>query len=158
MRDDQFRRRVAKAELGPDDGRAIAISLLCDARLAAARALAELEAHREGLGSRAGALHRELHARAGLVSLPVGLALASLEPLLGGWSTLRGLAFAARARSALRERHDEDWWRNPRALVPLRSLWSRGGRPSLRELWREVAPGEEPGVEALVRELTESCK
>jgi hypothetical protein len=158
VRDDAFRRRVAKAELGPDDGRAIAIALLCDARLAAARALAELEAHREGLGSRAAALHRELHARAGLVSLPAGLALAGLDPLLGGWAELRGLAFAARARAALRERHDEDWWRNPRALLPLRSLWSRGGRPTLRELWSEVAPGEEPSVDALVRELTESCR
>jgi hypothetical protein len=158
VRDDAFRRRVAKAELGPDDGRAIAISLLCDARLAAARALAELEAHREGLGSRTGALHRDLFARAGLVQLPAGLSLVGLSALLSGWSQLRGLAFAARCRAALRERHDEDWWRNPRALLPLRSLWSRGGRPTLRELWQEVAPGEEPSLDALVRELAESCR
>ena len=158
LRDDPFRRRVAKAELGPDDARAVAVAALVDARLAAARALVELEAHREGLGSRAAALHRELYARAGLAQLPAGLALCGLDPLLGGFSALRGLALAARIRTALRERFDEDWWRNPRALVPLRSLWTRGGRPTVRELWSEVAPGEEPSVEPLIAELAEGCR
>ena len=158
LRDDPFRRRIAKAELGPDDARAVAVAALVDARLAAARALVELEAHREGLGARAATLHRELYARAGLVQLPAGLALCGLDPLLGGFSELRGLALAARIRSALRERYDEDWWRNPRALLPLGSLWSRGGRPTVRELWSEVAPGEEPSVEPLIAELAESCR
>jgi hypothetical protein len=56
----------------------------------------------------------------------------------------------------LRERFDEDWWRNPRALVPLQGLWSRGGRPTAAELWREISA--EPSVEPLAQELARVCQ
>jgi hypothetical protein len=76
---------------------------------------------------------------------------------------LRGLAFAARARASLRERFDEDFWRNPRALAVLGGLWSRGGRPTLRELWSElsVEPDRKdavPSVEPLIAYLGEVCR
>jgi hypothetical protein len=70
---------------------------------------------------------------------------------------------AARIRSVLRERFDEDYWRNPRTVPVLRGLWGRGGRPTLRELWAEVAQrdepeGAQPSVEPLLAELREACR
>lgn len=161
-RDPVFLRRCAKADLARDDERAIAIAAVVDARLAAARTLASLEAHAAGFGARAGQAYRELFARATLTELPAGLASRELDPLLGSWARLRGLSFAARARASLRERFDEDFWRNPRALAVLRGLWSRGGRPTLRELWAELStePGEDqvPSVEPLLAYLAEACR
>lgn len=157
VRDPGFRQRCAKAELPVDDARAVAVAHLFELRIAAAETLASLDALRSGLGAHAASLHRELFARAALASLPSGLALVSLDPFLASWARLRGEALAARMRAFLRERFDEDWWRNPRALQPLRSLWIRGGRPSVRELWDELAPGEEPSFAPLLQELAEAC-
>jgi hypothetical protein len=162
-RDPGFLRRCAKADLARDDERAIAISAVIDARLAAARTLASLEAHAVGFGGRAEQAYRELFTRATLTELPAGLALRELDPLLGSWAQLRGLAFAARARTSLRERFDEDFWRNPRALAVVRGLWSRGGRPTLRELWSELSVEPEgkdkvPSVEPLIAYLVEVCR
>src|SRR5205807_1445326 len=84
-----------------------------------ARAVASLEAHRTGLGARAEQANRELHARAALTDLPAGLALRELDPWLAAWGELRGRALAAALRLVLRERFDEDWWRNPRSLAAL---------------------------------------
>jgi len=156
-RDPGWLRRVAKADLGRDDERALACAAVLDARIAAAATLASLEAHRlGGLSSRAEAAARELFLRATGADLPAGLALASVDPWLAPWAELRGLALAARMRASLRERFDEDWWRNPRALDPLQGLWSRGGRPTAAELWAEL--GEDlPSVEALVADLLAAC-
>jgi hypothetical protein len=162
-RDPLFLRRCAKADLARDDERAIAVAAVLDARLAAARTLASLEAHAVGFGARAEQAYRELFARATLTELPAGLALRELDPFLGSWGRLRGLAFAARARASLRERFDEDFWRNPRALAVLGGLWSRGGRPTLRELWSElsVEPDRKdavPSVGPLIAYLGEVCR
>ncbi len=155
--DDGFRRRCAKVELSVDDARALAVAHLFEARIAAAQTLASLEALRSGLGARTASLHRELFARASLTALPSGLALRDLDLFLSPWAELRGLALAARTRSHLRERFDEDWWRNPCALQPLRSLWMRGGRSTVPELWNELAPGEATSIDALVSELSLAC-
>ena len=157
LRDDSFRRRCAKAELPVDDARALSVAHLFTARIAAAQTLASLEALRGSLSARAGHQHRELYARASLTALPSGLALRELDPFLAPWARLRALAFAARTRAFLRDRFDEDWWRNPRAQRPLQSLWGRGGRSNLPELWSELAPEETPSIEPLLRELAELC-
>jgi hypothetical protein len=165
LRDDEFRRRCAKVELPIDDARSLAVAHLFELRIAAARTLASLEALRSGLGGKASQAHRELFARAAISSLPAGLALRGLDPFLSPWAKIRGLAFAARARSFLRDRFDSDWWRNPRALQSVRGLWGRGGRPTLRELWADLASQreqeegarEEPSLEPLLVELAESC-
>jgi hypothetical protein len=154
--DGQWLRRCARADLPRDDERAIAMAALLEARLCAARTLASLEAHRSGLGARAEQAYRELHVRAALSDVPAGLALRDLDPWLAAWGDLRGLALAAAMRAFLRERFDEDWWRNPRALVPLQGLWSRGGRPTAAELWREISA--EPSVEPLAQELARVCQ
>jgi hypothetical protein len=157
LREPQWLRRCAKADLGRDDERALAYAGVLDARLAAAGALAALEAHRlGGLSSRAETAHRDLYARACGAELPAGLSLRELDPWLGDWAALRGQALAARLRAHLRERHDEDWWRNPRALSVLQALWGRGGRPTVAELWAELG-SDAPSVDWLCTELAEAC-
>ena len=154
--DAEWLRRCAQADLPRDDERAIAMAALLESRLCAARALASLEAHRAGLGARAEQANRELHARAALTDLPAGLALRELDPWLAAWGELRGRALAAALRVVLRERFDEDWWRNPRSLAALQGLWSRGGRPTAAELWAEIPAA--PSLEALSRELAHACE
>jgi hypothetical protein len=148
-------RRCAHAELPRDDERALAVGALLEARLSAARVLGSLEALRSGLGTRAEDVYRELHARAGLAEVPASLALRDLDPWLGSWGDLRGRSLAAATREFLRERFDEDWWRNPRTLTALNALWSRGGRPTAAELWHEIS--KEPSVDPLIVELSRAC-
>jgi hypothetical protein len=156
VREREFVRRCAKADLPRDDERAIAIAAVIDARLAAARTLGSLAAHELGLGGRAAQASREAFARATGAELPAGLALAQLDPWLEPAAELRGRALASRMREFLRELYDEDWWRNPRSLPSLNGLWARGGRNTMDELWTEV--GGEPGVQALATELAEACR
>jgi len=148
-------RRCARADLPRDDERALGLAALLDARLDAARALASLEALRDGLGAGAEQAYRELHVRAALSEIPAALASRELDPWLGPWADLRGRALAAHLRDFLRERFDEDFWRNPRALPALQGLWSRGGRPTVAELWAET--GGEPSLDALTAELSRAC-
>ena len=154
--DREWLRRCAKVELRRDDERAIAIAAVFDARVAAASALASLQAHESGLGSRAAALHRDLYARATGAELPKGLALCDLDPWLGPFAVLQGRALAARIRSRLRERYDEDWWRNPRSAGTLQALWARGGRPTIAEIWTEI--GGDPAPDPLLSELFERTR
>jgi hypothetical protein len=156
IRDRGWLRRCAKADLSVDDERAIAIAAVIDARLAAARTLAALQARQTGLGSKAAAAHRDLYARATRAELPIGLALRDLDPWLDGFAELQGRALAARFAAFLRERYDEDWWRNPRAAASLQGLWARGGRPTCAELWTEI--GGQAEVDPLVFDLSQACR
>ena len=155
VRDPDFLRRCAKTDLRRDDERAIAYASVLDARLAAARTLGSLEGHASGFGTRAGEAMRELYTRAVGAELPAGLALRELDPWLGSWAELRGLALSSRLRAFLRDRFDADFWRNPRALASLQGLWGRGGRPTIAELWAEL--GGTPSVDALAADLVEAC-
>src|SRR5262249_35831314 len=95
VRDREWLRRCAKVELRRDDERAIAIATVFDARVAAARLLASLQAHESGLGSRAAAVHRDLYVRATGAELPEGLALCDLDPWLSALAEIQGRALAA---------------------------------------------------------------
>ena len=153
--DGAWLRRCARADLPRDDERALGLAALLDARLDAARSLGSLQALRDGLGAGAEQAYRELHVRAALSEIPAALAPRELDPWLGPWAALRGRALAAHLRDFLRERFDEDFWRNPRALPALQGLWSRGGRPTVAELWAET--GGEPSLGALTAELSRAC-
>jgi hypothetical protein len=59
-------------------------------------------------------------------------------------------------RAFLRDRYDEDWWRNPRSLGSLNGLWSRGGRSTAAELWAEMGSAET--LVPLLAELAETCR
>lgn len=156
VREPGWLRRCARADLRRDDERAIAYAFVLDARLAAARTLGSLEAHASGFGARAGQTMRELFLRATFADLPPGLALREIDPWLSSWAELRGLALASQVRGALREKFDEDFWRNPRALAPLQGMWNRGGRPSVAELFAEL--GAAPSIDPLIADLAESCR
>jgi hypothetical protein len=153
--DPKWTKRCAQADLSRDDERAIAVAHLFDARIAAARALASREAHESGFSARAASASRDLFQRACGAAFPAGLALRDLDPWLEPFAVLRGRAFAASAFRNLRERFDEDFWRNPRAGVAIQGLFARGGRPSLRELWAEI--DGTPSLEPLAAFLLEAC-
>jgi hypothetical protein len=155
VRDPGWLRRCAGVELARDDERAIAIGALLDARIDAARLLASLQAQESGLGARAGAAHRDLYSRATFAELPAGLSLCGLDPWLDALARLQGRALAAHAAAFLRERYDEDWWRNPRSTQSLQGLWARGGRPTCAELWAEM--GGQPGIDPLLLEFCGQC-
>lgn len=156
VRDPGWLRRCAKADLSRDDERAIAVAAVLDARIEAAGVLAALQAFESGLGARAASAHRDLWQRATGAELPQGLALCGVDPWFGALARLKGRALAAHAAAFLRERHDEDWWRNPRATVSLQGLWGRGGRPTCTELWGEM--GGKPGIDPLLLEFSTQCR
>lgn len=155
IRDREWLRRCAKVELARDDERAIAVAAVIDARISAARILASLQARESGLGARAAAVHRDLYLRATGADLPTGLQLCDLDPWLDALAQLQGRALAAHAAAFLRERYDEDWWRNPRSTPSLQGIWARGGRPTCAELWAEM--GGEPGLDPLLLEFSDQC-
>ena len=156
VREPEWLRRCARTDLRRDDERAIAYAFVLDARLAAARTLGSLEAHVTGFGARAGQAMRDLYLRATGTDLPAGLALRELDPFLSSWAELRGLALASFIRSRLREKFDEDFWRNPRALLPLQGMWGRGGRPSVADFFAEL--GAAPSIDPLAADLVEACR
>jgi hypothetical protein len=156
VREPGWLRRCARVELSRDDERAVAIASVIDARLDGARILASLQAQESGPGSRALAALRDLHVRATGAELPAGLAFSELDPWLDDLAQLQGRALASRARLFLRDRYDEDWWRNPRSASSLHGLWGRGGRATCAELWAEM--GGEPTVQPLILELYEACR
>lgn len=156
LREREFLRRCAKVELPRDDERAIAMAAVFDVRICAARALASQEAAQLGPTARAAHLHRELYARAALAELPAGLALQGVDAFPTAADELRGRLLAAGMRAFLRERYDEDFWRNPRALSVLQSVWARGGRPTADDLWRECSLS--PGFEPFRVEVLDACQ
>ena len=93
---------------------------------------------------------RHLHAGCGVRQV------VDLDPFGEPAFELAGRALAARLRLFLRDRYDEDWWRNPRTATSLNALWGRGGRPTAADLWAEM--GSPAGIDALVDELIESCR
>jgi hypothetical protein len=155
VRDREWLRRCAKVELSRDDERSVAIAAVLEARIDAARILASLQAREAGLGARAAAAHRDLYRRATGADLPAGLQLEGLDPWLDALAELQGRALAAHAAVFLRERYDEDWWRNPRSLPSLQGIWARGGRPTSAELWAEM--GATPSIDPLLLEFSGQC-
>jgi hypothetical protein len=66
----------------------------------------------------------------------VGPAVAACVALSGSASRLRALRWAPPIFVALRERYDEDWWRNPRASEALRAGCERGATLTV-EAWAQ---------------------
>jgi hypothetical protein len=83
-----------------------------------------------------GAVHQEaeeLTRRALGAPVPAGLALAL--PRLRPTAPARLLSFGLAAADALRlrDQHDEDWFRNPRAVLALRDRLDRAPEPAVSE-------------------------
>jgi hypothetical protein len=73
-----------------------------------------------------------------LVGVNPSFFLYELLPQLSRTQVLRGLALEARLHSVLRERFNEDFWRNPAAGTWLTQLFSRGQREDAEKLSREL--------------------
>jgi hypothetical protein len=116
--------------------RALALRQLFRLRAAAAALRVASEVERGTNGAAWHERHREALSLAALATWPVGLAARDGEAgaLL---ARLRGAARAEVVRRRLVERHDEDWWKNPRSAEALGALLAAGGtwadeEPALR--------------------------
>ncbi len=93
------------------------------ARAAALRVASEVERGTSGTVWREA--HREALSAAALASWPDGLAARDGDATESG-AFLAGAAWAERLRRTLRERFDDDWWRNPRTASHLAGLLAAG--------------------------------
>ena len=132
-------------------GDVFTLVLVLDLRRLAAAVLAELE-----LGSAAQAARAdELSARAfGVPGAPGPLVAPPFEAAHTRRAELRAAALAPALFAALRERFDEDWWRNPRAADTLRAAASRGGSLSV-EAWASELGATPPMAQERWTELAQ---
>jgi hypothetical protein len=86
----------------------------------------------------ASAEYEERMGAALLVGLNPAFFLREFAPQLGQAQVLRGFALEAALHTALRERFNEDFWRNPAAGSWLSQLFSRGQRDDAEKLSREL--------------------
>jgi hypothetical protein len=113
----------------------------------------ELTLHEDGPSPRSADLYRELLAAATLVDWPRELYLADLDPFFYSARYLRAWIFEAQLRALLRERFDEEWYRNDRAGPFLLALWRRGQRDPLEVLAGELGLGP-LSLDPLLAQLT----
>jgi hypothetical protein len=148
-------RVLQAADADPDTLRLLALGeAVCD-RLAAGAALVVDEFQRSRSVAQAVAASETHFRRAIFAPLRSELGLLFCSPF-GASSGGSGISappdavLAARQLAqSLRRDHDADWWRNPRAFVPLRDLWARGASDSLETL----VTGFDPAAgEAALRE------
>lgn len=86
-------------------------------------------------------IYRELMARATLAEFPAELFLQDVDPHFYAARYLRAWIFEAQLRDLLRERFDEEWYRNDRTGPFLLELWRQGQRLPADELAKELGLG-----------------
>jgi hypothetical protein len=112
----------------------------------------ELFLHEAGPGGRAADAYRELLSGATMVDWPRAMYLADVDPFFYAARYLRAWVFEAQLKALLRERFDEEWFRNDRTGPFLTQLWRQGQRHTLEELQEQLALGE-PSVEPLLSQM-----
>ncbi len=113
----------------------------------------ELFLHAEGPGARSRDAYRDLLSAATLVEWPAELYLADTDPFFYAARYLRAWIFEAQLRGLLRERFDEEWYRNDRSGPFLLSLWRQGQRHTLEELAADLGLGP-PAIEPLLAQIS----
>lgn len=113
-------------KLVPDVARALALRQLFRLRARAAALRVATEVERGVSGAAWAEAHREALGLAAAASWPAGLAARDGDAGALG-AALLGAARAERARRALVERFDEDWWKNPRSAEQLGTWLAAGG-------------------------------
>ncbi|UJR82181.1 hypothetical protein [Sandaracinus amylolyticus] len=108
------------------------------------RASSDRERRDRGAGLVARALGVREPSTASWLSAPVVLDPAARD------ADLRAALLAPALAAALRERFDEDWFRNPRAAEPLRAAAGRGATLSIEAWGGELGAGVESGLARLV--------
>jgi hypothetical protein len=96
------------------------------ARAAALRVAVEVERGTSGTAWRTA--HRDALTLATLATWPEGLHARDADAGEHA-ATLDGAALGARIRTALVDRHDADWWRNPRSAEAIAGMLAAGGTP-----------------------------
>jgi hypothetical protein len=105
--------------------RRLALRLLFQLRVRAAALRVAAEVDRGTSGRAWREAHREAMSRAGLASWPDGLAARDAD-VEGHRSALAGAAWAEQIQADLRNRFDEDYWRNPRTAEALAGRLAAG--------------------------------
>jgi hypothetical protein len=141
MRERGWLRRFVGLARPADLLRFTALHKLYFLRRYAAKLAYELLLHEEGPTPRCADAYRELLSGAVLVDWPRELSLADLDPFFYTARYLRAWIFEAQLRDLLRERYDEEWYRNDQAGPFLLSLWREGQRCTIEELAAELGLG-----------------
>ncbi|HSB78297.1 MAG TPA: hypothetical protein VLM91_05900 [Candidatus Methylomirabilis sp.] len=113
----------------------------------------ELALHAGGSTSQAAELYRDLLSGATLVDWPRELYLADVDPFFYAARYLRAWIFEAQLRDLLRDRFDEEWYRNDRTGPFLLELWRQGQRYNLEELSGQLGLGPFT-IEPLLNQIT----
>jgi hypothetical protein len=101
----------------------------------------ELILHAEGPGPHHADVYRDLLTGATLAEWPRELSLADLDPYFYAARYLRAWIFEAQLRELLRDRFDEEWYRNDRTGPFLLELWRQGQRHTIDELASQLGLG-----------------
>ncbi len=117
--------------------RLFAFAEVATMREGCARLSYELQLLRRGAESELRDVYEELFRNALRVGIPRGEYLFELSPHLAVAARLQGRAVAGALLPILRERFDEDHWRNPNAAGFLREVAARAGAP---ETFATLAP------------------
>jgi len=112
----------------------------------------ELLLHADGPGSRSADAYRELLSAATLVEWPAEMYLADVDPFFYAARYLRAWIFEAQLRDLLRERFDEEFYRNDRTGPFLIELWRQGQRLTLEELAADLGLGA-PSIDPLLAQI-----
>jgi hypothetical protein len=116
----------------------------------------ELLLHAEGPGPRAEDAYRELLSRATLVDWPREMWLSDVDPFFYAARYLRAWLFEAQLKVLLRERFDEEWFRNDRTRPFLLDLWRQGQRHALEGLAGQLGlatPSIEPALSQILADF-----
>jgi hypothetical protein len=116
----------------------------------------ELLLHAEGPGPRTEGAYRELLSGATLVDWPREMWLCDVDPFFYAARYLRAWVFEAQCKDMLRERFDEEWFRNDRARPFLVELWRQGQRHPLEGLAEQLGlgpPSLEPALAQILADL-----
>lgn len=112
----------------------------------------ELFLHTEGPGSRSREAYRDLLSDATLVAWPDELYLFDVDAFFYAARYLRAWIVEAQLREFLRERFDEEWYRNDRTGPFLLGLWRQGQRLTVEELASDLTLGP-PSIEPLLAQI-----
>ena len=112
----------------------------------------ELFLHAEGPGRRSREAYRDLLSDATQVDWPADLFLCDVDPFFYAARYLRAWIFEAQLRDLLRERFDEEWYRNDRTGPFLLALWRQGQRHTLEELAADLGLGA-PTIDPLLAQI-----
>jgi hypothetical protein len=153
MRERTWLKRFAGVAHPADLLRFTALHKLWYLRRYAAKLEYELFLHSEGALSRCADAYRELLSDATLVEWPRELYLADVDPFFYAARYLRAWIFEAQLRDLLRQRFDEEWFRNDRTGPFLLELWREGQRRTVDELAADLGLGP-LSIEPLLTQIT----